>query len=365
MTQSEFKGRELLGKPACPFCGLLIERPLEPYTRRPGNMPVGRCDCGAVYACDETGHNLGSALIEALLFACDMDWDLAWDLVPDEDYEQERIEHYDYVHHLIVPGGFFESRRISGVLLFIRLQEEVREVTDDGVRIGVAKASSGSYEPKAGKASDPSLSKSEIEECVREFRVDAILGVAGNDRKLVRNLQRLLYSGDDEFRQRAADLLGRAAAVIAEEDPRIIARLLQSLFTSISDTAASSWGAFEAIGEIVSRRTDLFAGYIPQLYQFLPDGTRKAQALKALGKIALSRPQLLRSVTFHVISLLNDTDPKVRGYAAWILGNLRAHEVREDLKKLLDQPYEVEIYENGNLGKKSLGQVAQEALEKL
>ncbi|MBW2217590.1 MAG: hypothetical protein JRF34_10435 [Deltaproteobacteria bacterium] len=63
MYNTHFHGREPIKKPECPFCGsLLIERPTELTTRRPGDMPVGSCSCGAVYACDESGRNMGSAL---------------------------------------------------------------------------------------------------------------------------------------------------------------------------------------------------------------------------------------------------------------------------------------------------------------
>ena len=118
MLESKFLGKEFASRPRCPFCGVIIDRPKELSTRRQGEMPVGICSCGATYACDETGHNQGSAMIEALVFGCDMDWDLAWGLLPEEDYIQEMVETYDYKNHLIVHGGFFEGRRIAGILFF-------------------------------------------------------------------------------------------------------------------------------------------------------------------------------------------------------------------------------------------------------
>ena len=75
-----FFGKDIMVKPPCPFCGMLIPRPQEIPSRE---MPLGSCSCGAVYACDVTGHNLGSAMIEALVYACGGDWDCAWDLTPD------------------------------------------------------------------------------------------------------------------------------------------------------------------------------------------------------------------------------------------------------------------------------------------
>ena len=58
MLYDKLMGREIATRPACPFCGHLVERPAE----KPGEMPVGSCTCGAVYAFDETGHSLGTAM---------------------------------------------------------------------------------------------------------------------------------------------------------------------------------------------------------------------------------------------------------------------------------------------------------------
>ena len=94
-----FEGRDVVNKPACPFCEINIKKPAELDNVAPQEMPVGACECGAVYTCDVTGHNLGTAMIEALVFACNGDWDLAWDLLPEEDYLVAEVEEYDYPSH--------------------------------------------------------------------------------------------------------------------------------------------------------------------------------------------------------------------------------------------------------------------------
>jgi hypothetical protein len=366
MIENKFLGREVIKRPSCPFCGIIVERPDELDTQRPGQLPVGRCSCGAVYACDETGHNVGNAIIEALVFGCDMNWDLAWDLLPDEDYNQEIVDNYDYRTHLIIPGGFYESRRISGVLLFIRFHKDVEEVAADGVskRINKAKEKAVRSQRQSEKKDKKPLSKSEVEKFVQTYNLEPILEVAGSDKKLIRHLKRLLYSGDDLFRKRAAECLGRACAIIAEDDPGAVSKLLGSLFYAITDTAAFTWGAFEAIGEIISHRVDLYAGYAPQLFQFLGDETRRAFALEAIGRIAKAKPDLLRKHAFHFFSFLADADPEVRGYTAWFLGNMGAHEARDDIEKLQDESHELNFYEEGKFQRKTVGQVAYEALAK-
>ena len=180
---------------------------------------------------------------------------------------------------------------------------------------------------------------------VREYRIEPILEAARQDRKVIRYIQRLIYSGDPSGRNRAAEILGRACAVVAEKDPGVVSKLLQGLFYSLTDTAAYPMGALESIGWIIARRPDLFGGYTPQLYQFLGDDARKAQVLEALGRIAQSSPEILRKHTFHFFSFLKDPDPLVRGYAAWLLGNLGAYEAKDDIAKLLDESHEMKCTE--------------------
>jgi hypothetical protein len=364
MFERKFIGREPVKRVTCPFCGSMVEKPKELSTRRGGEMPVGACSCGAVYACDETGHNLGSAMIEALVFGCDMDWDLAWGLEAEEDYLQEVVENYDVKNHLIVSAGVYEGRK-TGALYFIRLHTDVQEATADGVKNKLEKATPASSVASSKTTRKKTLSKREVEKYVRDYQVDPILDAAGQDKKIMRYLQRLLYSGDDLFRWRAAETLGKASAIISQKDPSIISNLLKSLFYSIIDTAAFPMGAFESIGEIIANRPDLFGGYAPQLYQYLGDKTRKVQALQSLARIAKARPDLLRKHTMYFFKFLEDSDPSVRGYTALLMGNLGAFEAKGDLEKLMQETHEIEIFRDGELQTKTVGQVASEALNGL
>lgn len=365
VTLGPLYGKRPFKKVECPFCGTEIEKPKELPFRKWGEMPVGSCSCGAVYACDVTGHNLGSAMVEALVFGCNMDWDLAWGLLPEEDYLEALVEQYDYVNHVVSTTGCVEGRKVSGALYFIRLHDDIQEVTSDGVRKILKKARDITEKRAAGKVCRKSLSKKEVESIVRDFRVDEILKAAKDDRRIVRNLMRLLYSVDDEFRMRAAEMLGIVSSVIAERNPGFVSKILQNLFTAIIDSAASSWGAFEAIGEIISHKVEMFAGYIPHLYRFLPDPERRVLALQAIGRIAEIRPDLLGKLPLYLIPLLKDPDYRARGYAAWMLGNLGNKEIIEDLESLKGDEHTIGIYKNGRLEMKTLDEIATEAISKL
>lgn len=363
--EGRFIGRDIIARPSCPFCGMNIEKPRELATRMPNEMPLGACSCGAVYACDVTGHNLGSAMIEALVFGCDGDWDLAWSLLPEDDYLEKHVENYDFETHLIIHGAVYQGRRIAGTLYFIRLHEDVREVTEEGVKRRLRKVTpppKGSIRKARGKKA---FTKKEVEVLVKEYKLERLLDMAKDDKRILRDLQRLLYSPDRLFRWRAADTMGKVSAVIGKYDPGAVSKLLQRLFTAITDTAASSWGSLDAIGEIIGNSPEQFAGYIPPLYPLTKQKALLTKVLRALGKIAAKRPDLIREITYQFIPLLRDPDPEIRGYSAILLGNLGAYEADQDLKKLLNDSASVELYGEGRLESRTVGQLASDALRKL
>jgi hypothetical protein len=325
-------------------------------------MAVGSCKCGAAYACDETGHSLGTAMIEALVLACG-DWDAAWELEPGKDYTEARLEHYDLSSHQLILRGVAGGRRISGVLYFVKLRGKVADAPSERIHESMPEPIHSKAPLSAFPGQGKSLSKEDVVQLVSEYRLEDIEAAAANDKKMMRYLQRLLYSGDVEMRKRAAEALGRAASIICQTDSGVVARTLQGFYTSLLDTASSSWGAFDAIGEIICHRPDLFSGYIPQLFQFLVDPKKRGDALEALGRIARVKPELIRKISFHLIGLLQDPGPQVRGQAAQLLGFLKALEAKEDLSKLVDDTDEVEVYSNGRVLKQSVGHLASDALE--
>jgi hypothetical protein len=362
---SRFSGREIIAKPTCPFCGMVLERPKDLSTRMPAEMPVGRCSCGAVYACDVTGHNLGTALVEALVFGCDGDWDLAWDLVPEEDYMEEQVKNYDLDNHLVIHGGVYQGRRIGGILYFVRLYRDIPGVTEEDPKKRLDRAAAVSQRSSRRKRGRKALSKKEVAAFVEAYDLKPLLNVAKEDKRIIRDLQRLIYSVDKRLRLRATDALGKVSGVIAKYDPGAISKLLQRLFSASADTAASSWGCLDAIGEIISNSPEQFGGYMPQLYQFAGDRGLLAEVLRALGKIGAVRPELIRKTTYRFIPLLQDPDPEIRGYAAILLGNLGAHEAKDDLTRLAEDASAMEVYGEGRLEKQTIGQLASEALDKL
>jgi hypothetical protein len=355
--ESKFLGRGVISKPRCPFCGLLLGRPTD---LKQSSMPTGTCQCGAVYVLDVTGHNLGTAMMEALLLACGADSDLAWNLTREKDYLDEQVRNYDDQTHLIIPGGVYQGRRIAGTLFFVRIQKPVENSKRNEVPI---KENVPARPRKA--VTKRSFGRRDVEALVNAYDLEPLLTMAEEDKKIIRDLKRLLYSGDKLLRWRAAEALGKVASVIARTDHGTVARLLQGFFTSLTDTASSSWGALDAIGEIIGRDPEQFSGYLPQLFQLSRDRSLLADVLRALCRIATTRPDLLGNAPLRVTALLQDPDPENRGYAAIFLGRTGVREAKKDLEKLLDDASEIETYKDGFIEEISVGQLASDALKQL
>ncbi|HUW64105.1 MAG TPA: PBS lyase [Spirochaetia bacterium] len=347
----------------CPFCGLPIERPKDMGTRRPGQMPVGACSCGAVYAFDVTGHNLGAAFIEALVFACNLDWDLAWGLTPEDDYLETIVETYDDETNLLVPGGSLEGRRIAGALYFVRMHDDIQAVTAGEVQRKLAHARPASIAPADTAPEERSLSRQDVETFVREYQVAPLLVNSGRSKRMIRDLQRLLYSGDDLLRLRAAEILGRLAARGASKDA--FANLLKQLLASPEDPGTFCPGALDAAGEIIARAPEIYAGYLPTLVQYLKNDKFRPEVLRSLGKIAAANPSLLRKQATRLLPFLSDAVPETRGYAALLLGYLKVTEAAKDLEDLQNDDCETLYYAGGTLAKKTVRQLAATALQML
>ena len=100
----------------CPFCSRPLDPPGEIKARFGSSFEGGKCECGAVYVYDSTGHSLGDAYIDALGLACNDDMDKAWSLIPDKDYTVMELG-FDRRRNKL--GGEPKRRRNSPVYLFL------------------------------------------------------------------------------------------------------------------------------------------------------------------------------------------------------------------------------------------------------
>jgi hypothetical protein len=359
-------------RPWCPFCGQDVDRPQYPDKRKLGEFALGSCECGAVYASDPTGFNIGAAIVECLVYACDDNWDLAWDLLPEQDYLTGRVEDYDEVTHQVVETRNLDGRIIRGVLYFIRLQENIADLTtrrETRNKPGSAGPDAPSPKIRVEDAPDPKrvrkkANKRLIRELVQKQDADGLVALGFDDKKTLRMLQRQLYEPDEEKRWAIARLLGDVCSRVATRKPGMVSDLLHLLFEACSDSASSNWGAVETIGFIIAGRPDIYGSFTRHILAYIGDPSTRVQVLWALGTIAEKRPDLVRNTAFYqLIGLLDSPEAAVRGHMVRILGRLKAKEVVSKINMLQDDAAMLTVYENGVPVKTDIGTLAREAMQ--
>lgn len=349
-------------EPRCPFCSHKIEQPKELPSRKIVEFPLGACEhCGAVYSYDVTGHNMGAAFIEALLFACNDDDYLAFSLSYGEDYTDAVVGNYDIVTHTVVPEKIYNERYVRGVLIFVKLFDQFHEATEQKVKeklktlLPITKT----------KLRSEKFSKDIVRQYALENKREELVALAEEDTRVMNELQRMLYTPDEHLRWRIIDILAEVCKKVGERRPDLISKLLSNLLQSAASPGASAWGSLEAVGAIISINPDLFGEFSPALLSFLQQQNLRKEVTWAVGKVAAVKPDLVKYAFRSLCSFLGDPDPTLRGYAAWALGSIGYDDVIEELRKLETDDEKLRIFRNGELEEVTVALLSKEAIEKI
>jgi len=353
-------------KPWCPFCGQNVGRPSHSSHRKMNEFPKGECVCGAVYACDATGHNVGAAMVEALVSACGDDWDFAWELMPEDDYLTGRLENYDEQTHQVVESGNLDGRAVRGVLYFVRLHTEPAEIARRArKKKSEAPAAVAVPVPAPSPAAGPRqrATKEKARQLADAGDAEALAALCLDDKKTLRLLQRFLYDPDEDARWRLAWLIGEVCARVAGRDPGQVSELLHRLFEACSDSAATPWGMIETMGAVIALRPDIFGAFARHLLNFAGQPSTRNQTLWALAEIAADRPDLIRNMPFYaLLPMLQHEDAATRGRVARLLGRIKAKEAAMQILPLSGDPSVFACWQKGERYMTSVRDEAQQAL---
>ncbi len=363
-------------KPWCPFCGIDVGRASDAVQRKMTEFPLGSCDCGAVYVCDATGHNVGSAMVECLVYACNDEWDLAWELMPEDDYLTGRIDNYDEVTLQVVPTRELDGRWVRGVLYFVRLHKNITEIAErvqnkqGSAANGDAATSSTAplyMEPERDpKRKKKRANKNKVKELAYSGDIDTLVDLCFDDRRTLRFLKRLLYDPDPAGRYHIAWVIGQVCGRLSSREPGPVADLLHALFDTCTDSAATNWGMIETIGSVIAARPDIYGAFTRHLLNFMNAETTQEHAIWALGEIAEARPDLIRKTPFYsTFHFLGHEDPLIRGLMARLMGRIKATEAVFQVMGLQSDEHEITIYEQGQPVKTTVAQLASQAVERI
>ena len=372
------KKQKLKTEPWCPFCGQKVGKPSDAIERKMSEFKVGRCQCGAVYASDPTGQNVGAAMVETLVFACDNNWDFAWDLLPEDDYLTGRVEDYDEQTHQVVDTRNLDGRAVRGILYFIRLHTEIADISKrvkekqdaiskdstapvlDSVEIPQKPEPAPALDPKRKKVR---VNKKMVLEARNNVDIDTLVSYCFDDRKTLRLIQRLLYDVDEGRRWETAWIIGQVCAKVADKEPGQVSELMHRLFEACSDSAAAPWGMIETLSEVIAARPDIFGAFNRYLLNYMGDESTQVQVVWGLSKIAETRPDLIRDTPFYnLFHFLTHPKPEMRGLVAQLLGRIRANEVSMQLMALSDDDAKLVVWNKGKAEEHTVSELVKEAL---
>jgi hypothetical protein len=370
MSKSKIKN-----PPWCPFCGHKVGRAVESPQRRLNEFPVGECQCGAIYACDVTGHNIGAAMVEALVHACKDNWDFAWELLPEDDYLTGRIENYDEQLHEVKDKGNVDGRPVRGVLYFVRLHTEIKDIAsriqarkDNEVQQTAVQELLAQQRPDIEPAPAKNrkklrANKQNVKEMVEQSDADGLVALCFDDKKTLRLMQRLLYDPIDEQRWHVAWMIGQVASRVSTREPGQVSELLHRLFEACTDSAATHWGMVETLGSIIAARPDIFGAFTRHLLNFIGQDSSRVQVIWALSEIAETRPDLIRDTPFfNLFHFLQHPDPAVRGHVVRLLGRINASEASLQIMSLSNDIEELLVWDKGRMISTTVAREAAAAL---
>ncbi len=184
--------------------------------------------------------------------------------------------------------------------------------------------------------------------------------------KVMTTLISLSYDKSSHIAWRSIETIGIISGHIAKVDSEIVRNMVGRLLWMIRDESGGiGWSVPEILGEIVRNNPELCADIAPIIASFHEEKMLTPGVLWALSRMGKLNPDTVDYAISIIRSYIFDNAIKNRCYAAKALGELGTVEDLKNLEKLKTDNNPVDIYENGELIKKTVGEIAEEAIAKI
>ncbi len=207
---------------------------------------------------------------------------------------------------------------------------------------------------------------------LRENKPEDVIDLARKDRKLVRVLSGFLYDNEELLMWRAVTMLGHLAVAEPELVKPIVKRLLWSL---AEEASIVGWGSNQALGEIYHKNPEVAGNAGRIAAHFLDDEelsnpanrntTMLAGSIWAIGEISGSDSSLSIEMAPKLVGFLSDPEPQVRAVTAWTLGRLKYQPAAAALEALSGDDAVTEVYEDEELKRMAVKDIAALALKNI
>jgi hypothetical protein len=179
-------------------------------------------------------------------------------------------------------------------------------------------------------------------------------------RKQLRQIIGGLYGVDMQKRFASAQALGR----IAKDDSETIEKTWNRIFYAFDDTM-SCWGVAEGLGEIARNLPRLRSKILTLLRKFQADESSCQGFIWAVCRIGQVDRKLVGDFIPDLERAVESGASCMIGQALWAIGELRLVKNLSAVRRFLNDGRETWIYENDSVRRRTLGDIAGEALQKL
>ena len=179
-------------------------------------------------------------------------------------------------------------------------------------------------------------------------------------RDRVRDIVAGLYGVDMQKRFEAALALGR----LAKDDPDAVMRVWHRIFYAFDDTM-SCWGAAEGLGEIARNIPRMRTKILALLRKFAADEASCQGFVWAVSRVGQVDRKLIEDIIPDLERASASPSACMVGQSLWALGELGLSGNEDRLRTFLEDTRETWLYENDAVRKKTLGEIAGDALKKL
>ena len=189
-------------------------------------------------------------------------------------------------------------------------------------------------------------------------------------RQAVNPLFSFFYSTNELIKWRAITAMGAVVSRLAEQDMESARVVMRRLIWNLNDESGGiGWGSPEAMGEIMSRHfrlaeeySFLLVSYVNEQGNYIEHPALQRGVLWGLGRLAHSRPRLVKHAVSFLPPYMRSEDAIHRGLAVWTAGALDGGLTKPLLQHLSNDNAVINIFINMHLIERTVGQLAREAL---
>ena len=211
--------------------------------------------------------------------------------------------------------------------------------------------------------------KNDLHGLLNQGKLEQIAELVERRRRALGSLVSLTFDPDPLISWRAVEAMGLGCDRIADADPEAVRQHVRRLFWLITEESGGiCWRAPEAMAEVVGRRPELLADFVPIVAHLLVEMAEedlehfRAGTLWAIGRLGPLCSDYVPDLLEAIVAALGDPHAQARGMAAWCLAAVGEAERLREYPDLHADGGPVELYEDRQLVRISVGELVHRVL---